>query len=85
MSAPPLEIVLDAIGEYKQTGSEFQARCPAHEDANTSLSIRATTDGTVLLKCHAGCGTANVLETLGLSMRDLFPRLAREERKDGAA
>ena len=31
------------------------ARCPAHDDLSPSLSIRAGSDGKVLVRCHAGC------------------------------
>lgn len=47
------------------------ARCPAHEDHNPSLSV-ARRDGTVLIKCHAGCSTADVLAALKLAPADLF-------------
>jgi putative DNA primase/helicase len=39
------------------------ARCPAHEDKQASLSI-GEKDGKVLLKCHAGCSQAAVIEAL---------------------
>ena len=47
--------------------------CPAHEDAKRSLSVSITDGGTVLLKCHAGCNTKAVVESLDLNMVDLFP------------
>lgn len=58
----------------RRAGRGWMARCPAHEDRTPSLSFRATGDGTVLIKCHAGCTTASVLAALGLTFRDLFPR-----------
>ncbi len=54
-------------------GSTFSALCPAHEDAKRSLSVSITDGGTVLLKCHAGCNTKAVVESLDLNMVDLFP------------
>ncbi len=47
------------------------AQCPAHEDRTPSLSFRQI-EGQVLVHCHAGCATADVVAALGLSMRDLF-------------
>lgn len=38
-----------------------------------SLSIRETTDGTVLVNCFAGCGAIDVLNALGLQWTALFP------------
>ncbi len=54
-------------------GHDWNALCPAHEDRNRSLSVRASEDGTILLKCHAGCNVKAVVEALNLTMADLFP------------
>jgi hypothetical protein len=50
------------------------ARCPAHEDKGPSLSIRETDDGRVLVHCFSGCGTTDVVASLGLSLADLFDK-----------
>lgn len=49
----------------------FMARCPAHDDQNASLSIREV-DDKVLVNCFAGCKPQDVMEAIGLSMKDLF-------------
>lgn len=51
---------------------QWQACCPAHDDAQASLSIGVGEDGKVLLNCHAGCNTEDVLREVGLRSRDLF-------------
>jgi len=48
------------------------AHCPAHEDKNRSLSITEGDDGKVLLHCHAGCSTEEIVRAMGLTMSDLF-------------
>jgi DNA primase len=48
-----------------------QAQCPAHDDRTPSLTITATA-GSLLLHCHAGCDTDDVLSALGFTMADLF-------------
>src|SRR3954447_1105522 len=68
--------VLDALrsrqGEPRQrSGGSWSARCPAHDDHKPSLSVRQI-EGQVLLYCHAGCSTVDVVAALGLAMRDLF-------------
>lgn len=72
----PLNRVLDAIrmqgGTVRSSGSGWICTCPAHDDRNPSLSVREGEDGSVLLKCHAGCSNESVVASLGLSMRDLF-------------
>ncbi|GFP18678.1 putative DNA primase/helicase [Candidatus Hakubella thermalkaliphila] len=69
----PLEKVLSKIQKVKKTGGVYTARCPAHQDKNPSLSISASSNGTVLLKCFAGCRVEDIVAALGLEMRDLFP------------
>lgn len=51
----------------------FAALCPAHEDRQPSLSVSEGDDGRALLRCHAGCGTVDILAAAGLEWRDLFP------------
>jgi hypothetical protein len=47
----------------RKVGGGWTARCPAHDDRNPSLSIRDV-DGKVLVRCHAGCDQAQVIEAL---------------------
>ena len=47
----------------RRSGSDWMAKCPAHDDHNPSLSIREV-DGKVLLHCHAGCTQRNVIASL---------------------
>ena len=71
MSADKLLARLDKV---KRTGTDrWLACCPAHDDRSPSLSVRATDDGTVLLKCWSGCGAADIVQAVGLSLKDLFP------------
>ncbi len=51
----------------------WHARCPSHDDTEPSLAIREYDDGTLLLKCFAGCGVAEVVHAVGLNLHDLFP------------
>jgi hypothetical protein len=67
-------VLLDRLNGLKQTGpNRWVARCPAHEDRSPSLSIREVDDGRVLVRCFAGCGAIDVLESLGLNWAALFP------------
>jgi hypothetical protein len=69
----PLENLLAKLPSAKQSSSGWSARCPAHDDHKASLSISQTNDGIVLLKCHAGCSINEVVDAIGLEIRDLFP------------
>ena len=50
---------------------QWMASCPAHDDRQPSLSISMTTDR-ILMKCHTGCTTDDVVNAAGLAMADLF-------------
>ena len=60
-----------ALLSPRQKGRGFVAKCPAHEDANPSLNIDDAGDKIVLF-CHGGCSTTEVVSAMGLSMTDLF-------------
>jgi hypothetical protein len=47
--------------------------CPAHDDHKASLSVREAGNDAVLIYCHAGCDTRDVVSALGLTMADLLP------------
>jgi 5S rRNA maturation endonuclease (ribonuclease M5) len=66
-----LDELLSRFEAVKRNGAGHMARCPVHEDAKPSLSI-AQGDKGLLVHCHAGCATADVLAKVGLELRDLF-------------
>lgn len=71
--------LLNCLNHVKpKAKNRWIARCPAHEDQWPSLSIRETDDGTVLIKCFAGCGAVDVIAAVGLEFKDLFPERPRE-------
>jgi len=45
-------------------GKYGTCRCPAHDDRAPSLSVSQGQDGTVLVKCFAGCNQRSVIEAL---------------------
>lgn len=66
--------ILERISKYRATGQgEWMAVCPAHNDRSPSLSITELPDTRVLLHCHAGCGTLDVLTAIGLSWDAVMP------------
>ena len=70
----PVEKVLEGLEGAEKNGAGWKARCPAHDDREPSLSVHEGDDGRVLLRCFAGCETADVAAALGLEMKDLFGR-----------
>ena len=57
------EQIVKALGG-RRAGAGWQARCPAHDDSEPSLSIGETDDGKVLIYCHAGCEQHDVIDRL---------------------
>lgn len=85
-SVQPIERLLEQLDNVRTgwDGDSYTACCPAHYDTNPSLSIREAEDGRILLYCHAGCETKDVLAALGLEWSDLFPATnVRHTRRGG--
>lgn len=73
MTADVMLSRLDAVREIAR--GRWRARCPAHHGDNRDvLSIGETGDGTVLIKCFAGCTATDIVCAVGLELHDLFPR-----------
>lgn len=62
----------------KRTGTGWVACCPAHDDHTPSLTIRES-NGKILVRCHAGCTQAEVIDALRL--RGLWPETEKREWK----
>jgi len=60
---------LDGVKGYD---GQYSARCPAHDDKRQSLSVSCGTDGRILLNCHAGCTPEEIVDAMGLKMKDLY-------------
>ncbi len=67
-----LQEFLSLLNGTKKIGKQqYQAKCPAHDDKNPSLSI-AKKDDKILLHCHAGCNTREILNVLNIDETELF-------------
>lgn len=86
------ERILSALREHglkiRQSGGQWAAQCPAHEDRNPSLSVRQV-EGMALVYCQAHCALTDVLSALNMTERDLYdnPRgdeLARYQYTDAS-
>lgn len=70
----PIERVRANLEGVEERGDgALAALCPAHQDRQPSLSVSEGDGGKVLLRCFAGCSTADVLAAAGLDWPDLFP------------
>lgn len=70
----PAENFLSRLAWSKRTGpGRWIFRCPAHKDRHASGTMSEKQDGTILIRCHAECENANVVEAVGLTLADLYP------------
>lgn len=68
-----IEEILGRLDEVRSSGSNHTARCPAHDDQRSSLSVSSGEDDRVLVRCHAGCSFEQIVSAMGLEARDFFP------------
>ena len=64
--------------ERQNSNNAYQCKCPVHKDKKASLTITGK-NGKVLIHCHAGCETKDILDAVGLTFADL----GSERREDG--
>lgn len=71
----PITTIENALHHAGKTvnrrGNRIMAQCPAHPDRTPSLSISPGTNQPVVLKCHAGCTTPDILTALDLTWKDI--------------
>ena len=59
-------------GKEEKADYHIMSLCPAHGDANVSLWVQMNEKGVIMMKCHAGCTNADVVEKMGFRMSILF-------------
>jgi putative DNA primase/helicase len=64
--------VLGAFRDAKRSGVGWTARCPAHDDRRSSLSISYGETQPWVLRCHAGCEKEAILAAAGLTLADIL-------------
>lgn len=78
MPSAHVSAFLSKFDKVKATGGQHLVVCPGHPDKSPSLAVKEGSDGSILLKCHAGCPTERILAAMGLDASALF------EPKDSA-
>ena len=77
--------LLGRLDGVVKTANGWDARCPCrNDDSNPSLSIHERQDGAILLHCHrgGGCSAPEIVESMGLHMKDLLPPRDRKTSFD---
>ena len=67
------ELITKFNGVKQLKANSYQVKCPAHSDNKASLTITQV-GNKILMYCHAGCKTSDILNILGLNYKDLSNR-----------
>ncbi len=67
------DVFLSKLKNVQGNGERYRACCPSHDSKGRTLSLLFASDGRILIHCHAGCTPNEVVESIGLTMSDLFP------------
>lgn len=72
------------VREQPRGSGQYICRCPAHDDQRASLSIKDETgsSGRILLYCHAGCSTNQILAAVGKTIDAIQPANAKKENPE---
>jgi len=69
-----IENLISRLHKVKPTGkNRWVACCPAHDDKSPSMHIKLDESGRVLINCFVGCGTYEILQSIGLDWADVMP------------
>lgn len=72
---------LSRLEGVRRTGEgQWVAKCPAHQDRSPSLAVGEAEDGRVLLHCHSGCSSLDVITAVGMRWADLLPDTQKNYR-----
>ena len=74
------DLLLKFQGVKQVSENQYMAICPAHDDHSPSLSIGLSKDRKqILLNCFAGCKAEDILNNVGLKLKDLYDNDERNE------
>lgn len=68
-----IQEVAGCFDGVKWDGNSFMALCPCHSDRKQSLKVSIGDNGGIVLHCHAGCETGDILQRVGLNIQDIMP------------
>lgn len=74
------DLLLKFQGVKQVSENQYMAICPAHDDHSPSLSIGLSKDRKqILLNCFAGCKAEDILNNVGLKLKDMYDNDERNE------
>ena len=79
-----IEDILSRLEKVRKTGAQnWIACCPSHSDRGPSLTLRAESDGRILVHCFAGCDFEEIVEAVGLGYEPWFPPKPSQQDRVG--
>ena len=63
-----ISALLSKLDGVKEMPSGYAAKCPAHEDRVASLMVNRGKSQPIVVHCHAGCSTEDVLAAVGCTV-----------------
>ena len=60
------------VKNVKPSANGYTACCPAHKDKRPSLSFSENEDGKIMVYCHSGCTFSQIIQSLGITAKDLI-------------
>ena len=75
---------LAKLDGVKKTGKGWSAKCPAHDDQHSSLTVKIGDKGNIIVKCHRepGCSFYDIAKALGIKPTDLSPERDKSATAD---
>lgn len=70
LTLPQVAAYFDNV-KFRYDCKSFKCECPSHMDNQNSLNVTQADDGSILLKCHAGCSAYDIMEEVGLTRVNL--------------
>jgi energy-coupling factor transporter ATP-binding protein EcfA2 len=82
MPTPPPHVdrFLKKLEGVHPSGKGWKALCPAHKDKEPSLKIDIGKNNDIVVHCHAGCETADILQKINVTWSDMFADRNRKEQ-----
>lgn len=76
-SYDPVDQLLDRLENVKPARGGWDASCPTalhvNGDRSRGLHVIRGRDDQAVMTCHAGCSTQEIIDTLGIEWKHLFP------------
>ena len=79
MENPNLHSFLSRLRSLEKHKDYWTACCPVHDDKHNSLSITPTDDGKILVNCHVGCKSQDIVYATGHTWSQMFPERVKQK------